>query len=125
MIQSEGGSRVNRRSFLTTAASLAAASALPKRVEAQAAPPSAERSASRQAPAVRTRGPGGFSPERIARLRSAMNVYTERGDVPGIAWAVARRNEIHWGVHGVQAVGGDAMRRDSIFRIALILTSPR
>ena len=116
----ESESRVNRRSFLTTAASLAAVSALPERAEAQAAPPSGVRSETRQAPAVRTRGPGGFSTARIARLRSAMNAYTERGGVPGIVWAVSRGRELHTGVHGVNAVGGDAMRRDSIFRIASV-----
>jgi len=120
MTHSETGTRrVDRRSFLATAAALTATSTLPDVVEAQAAAPPAP--SPTRAPAVQTRGPGGFSAARIERLRATMNAYTARGDVPGIVWALSRRAELHTGVHGVQATDtAAAMRRDSIFRIASV-----
>ncbi|HTV52929.1 MAG TPA: serine hydrolase domain-containing protein [Steroidobacteraceae bacterium] len=61
----------------------------------------------------------GFSPPRLARLRQAMAAHLESGELPGIATLVGRGEERHVETLGVKAFGGgDAMRRDTIFRIA-------
>lgn len=47
-----------------------------------------------------------------------MDGHVERGEVPGIVTLVSRRGETHVDAVGAKAVGGDPMRRDTIFRIA-------
>lgn len=60
----------------------------------------------------------GFSSDRLARLEDVMRGYVERGIVPGLAWLVSRGGEVHAGVAGTTAIGGDtAVRRDTIFRV--------
>jgi CubicO group peptidase (beta-lactamase class C family) len=57
----------------------------------------------------------------IADLHASMSGYVERGDIPGIVTLVARGDEIHVSAVGTMIVGGtQAMRRDTIFRIASI-----
>jgi len=65
------------------------------------------------------RRPGGLSTARLARMHDVMAGYVERGEVPGLVTLVGRRGEVHVDAVGMKAVGGrDAMRRDTIFRIA-------
>ncbi|WP_378948564.1 serine hydrolase domain-containing protein [Mesorhizobium sp. ANAO-SY3R2] len=67
---------------------------------------------------------GHFAADRLGRMRSVMAGHVERGDVPGLVWAVSRGGETHVEAVGTLALGGTApMRRDSIFRIAS-LTKP-
>lgn len=62
---------------------------------------------------------GGFSEARLARLRSVLGGYVERGELPGLVALAARRGAVHVETIGVQSVGGsEPMRRDTIFRIA-------
>ncbi len=62
---------------------------------------------------------GGLSKERLARMRETMTGYVSRGEVPGMVTAIARRGETHVEAIGMKAVGSsDAMRADTIFRIA-------
>lgn len=62
---------------------------------------------------------GGLSKARLSRMHDIMAGYVERGDVPGIVTLVGRRGEVHVDAIGTKAVGGgEAMRRDTIFRIA-------
>lgn len=53
----------------------------------------------------------GLDSARLARMRGVLDGYVERGDVPGLVWAVARRGDVHGGVAGDVAT-------DSIFRIS-------
>ena len=55
----------------------------------------------------------------LARVDAVVTGYVERGDVPGAAWLVARRGDVHTGTAGCLAVdGGGPIERDAIFRIA-------
>jgi CubicO group peptidase (beta-lactamase class C family) len=67
--------------------------------------------------------PGGLSPARLARMHAVMGGYVERGEVPGIVTLVSRHGDVSVDALGRQAVGGEATRRDTIFRIAS-LTKP-
>jgi CubicO group peptidase (beta-lactamase class C family) len=51
-------------------------------------------------------------------MRDVMAGYVERGEVPGLVTLVCRRGEVHVDAIGRQAIGGDPIRRDTIFRIA-------
>ena len=61
---------------------------------------------------------GGLSEARLGRMREVMAGHVERGEVPGLVALVDRRGEVHVDALGTKAVGGDPMRRDTIFRIA-------
>ncbi|HEX4148088.1 MAG TPA: serine hydrolase domain-containing protein [Pirellulales bacterium] len=62
---------------------------------------------------------GGFSNARLERLHDTMAGYVERGEVPGLALLLNRHGETHVDVLGTLAIGGsEAVRRDTIFRIA-------
>jgi CubicO group peptidase (beta-lactamase class C family) len=64
------------------------------------------------------RNSGGWSKERLGRMRDAMAGYVQRGEVPGIVTLVGRHGEMQVDALGTKAVGGkDPMRRDTIFRI--------
>ena len=63
----------------------------------------------------------------LARIEDVMAGYVARGDVPGLAWLVARRGEVHTGVAGTMGVAdpasglpgsSDPMALDAIFRIS-------
>lgn len=67
---------------------------------------------------------GGFSQDRLARMKRVMDSHVERGDLPGFVWALHRHGETIVEAGGALEIGGQAqMRRDSIFRIAS-LTKP-
>jgi Beta-lactamase class C and other penicillin binding proteins len=51
-------------------------------------------------------------------MHHVMSGYVERGEVPGLVTLVSRRGEVHVDAIGTKSIGGDAIRRDSIFRIA-------
>ncbi len=61
---------------------------------------------------------GGFSGARLYRMREVMAGHVGRGHAPGIVTLVSRRGETHVDAVGTKTVGGDPMRRDTIFRIA-------
>jgi CubicO group peptidase (beta-lactamase class C family) len=61
---------------------------------------------------------GGLSEARRGRMHDIMAGYVERDDLPGIVTLVSRRGEVHVDTIGRQALGGDPMRRDTIFRIS-------
>src|SRR5688572_33166159 len=66
----------------------------------------------------------GLSRARLGRMHDIMAGHVESGEVPGLVTLVSRRGEVHVDAIGAQAVGGsEAMRRDTIFRIAS-LTKP-
>jgi CubicO group peptidase (beta-lactamase class C family) len=71
----------------------------------------------------RAMGAGGFSKQRLDRMRAAMAGHVERGYIPGAVTLVSRRGETHVEALGKMAVGGAPMKRDTIFRIAS-LTKP-
>jgi CubicO group peptidase (beta-lactamase class C family) len=61
---------------------------------------------------------------QTAALHAAMIKHVERGDVPGVVTLVAQGEDVYVDAVGMQAVGArDAMRHDTIFRIAS-LTKP-
>jgi CubicO group peptidase (beta-lactamase class C family) len=66
---------------------------------------------------------GGWSGARLGRMHDVMSGHVERGEVPGLVTLVSRRGEVRADAIGTKAVGGDAMRRDTIFRISS-LTKP-
>src|SRR4051812_28509854 len=56
---------------------------------------------------------------RLARLRALIETQAERGTVGGVAWLVARDDDVEVGVAGVLTRGEAApVQRDTIFRIA-------
>jgi len=61
---------------------------------------------------------GVFSVSRLDRMRDVMAAHVGRGHVPGLVTLVSRRGETHVDAVGAKAVGGEPMRRDTIFRIA-------
>ena len=61
---------------------------------------------------------GGLSGPRLRRVHDVMAGYVERGEVPGLVAAVSRHGEVHVVETGAKAIGGDPVRRDTIFRIA-------
>jgi CubicO group peptidase (beta-lactamase class C family) len=61
---------------------------------------------------------GGLSKSRLGRMHDCMAGYVARGEVPGLVTLVSRRGETHVDAIGVKTLGGDAIRRDTIFRIA-------
>src|SRR6266508_1832275 len=64
-------------------------------------------------------GTGGLSRARLGRMHDVMAGYVERGEVPGLVTLISRRSEVHIDAIGMQAIGGsEAMRHDTIFRIA-------
>jgi CubicO group peptidase (beta-lactamase class C family) len=65
-----------------------------------------------------TKNTGGLSEVRRGRMHDVMSGYVERDDLPGIVTLVSRRGEVHVDTIGRQALGGDPMRRDTIFRIS-------
>jgi CubicO group peptidase (beta-lactamase class C family) len=61
----------------------------------------------------------GFCGTRLAHIGPALSRYLDRGDVPGLVALVARGDEVHVTVLGVQDVAdGTPLRPDTIFRIA-------
>src|SRR5437870_445033 len=64
------------------------------------------------------RSTGGFSEARLGRMHDVMAGYVERGEVPGLVTLVSRRGEVHVDAIGAKAVGGEPVRRDTIFRIS-------
>jgi CubicO group peptidase (beta-lactamase class C family) len=63
---------------------------------------------------------GGLSVARLQRLEEIVAGHVERGGVPGLAWAIARRGEVHGGAAGTFEPGGDGreVAPDTIFRIS-------
>jgi len=61
----------------------------------------------------------GFDSGRLVRLRDVMAGHVERDSVGGVAWLVARGDDVEVGVAGALSRGEPApVQRDSIFRIA-------
>jgi CubicO group peptidase (beta-lactamase class C family) len=60
----------------------------------------------------------GFSKERLGRLHSALAAHVGASDIPGLVALVSRGDHVHVKAFGAQSVGGSAMRRNTIFRIA-------
>ncbi len=61
---------------------------------------------------------GGLSTTRLVRMHDVMARHVEPGHVPGVITAISRRGAVHIDMIGTQAVGGDPIRRDTIFRVA-------
>lgn len=63
---------------------------------------------------------GALSEARLERLADVMARHVESGDVPGLAWLLARRGEVHAGAAGTFEPGGAGkpVTRDTIFRIS-------
>jgi CubicO group peptidase (beta-lactamase class C family) len=59
----------------------------------------------------------GFSAARLGRMHEVMAAHVASGEVPGLVTLVSRRGEVHVDAIGAKEVGGDPVRRDSIFRI--------
>src|SRR5262245_41213611 len=64
-----------------------------------------------------------WDPARLARLDEVLHAHVDAvaatGRVPGLAWVVARGDEVHAGAAGTLTIeGGDSVDRDTIFRIA-------
>jgi CubicO group peptidase (beta-lactamase class C family) len=55
---------------------------------------------------------------RLARVRDVMADHVAQGRVPGVVTLVSRRGETHVEAVGALALGGPAMQRDTIFRVA-------
>jgi CubicO group peptidase (beta-lactamase class C family) len=61
-----------------------------------------------------------MSTARLQRLATVVAGHVERGDVPGLAWVISRRGEVHGGAVGTFEPGGEGaeVARDTIFRIS-------
>jgi CubicO group peptidase (beta-lactamase class C family) len=68
----------------------------------------------------------GMSSERLARIRTAMQRYVDRGLVPGVVMLVARRGRVvNFDAIGYRDVESKApMTTDTIFRIASPIRFP-
>jgi CubicO group peptidase (beta-lactamase class C family) len=51
-------------------------------------------------------------------MHDVMAGYVERDEIPGLVTLVSRRSETYVDTIGAQSVGGEPMRRDTIFRIS-------
>jgi CubicO group peptidase (beta-lactamase class C family) len=51
-------------------------------------------------------------------MHDVMAGYVERGEIPGMVTLVSRGGEVEVDALGMKAIGGDPVRRDTIFRIA-------
>lgn len=60
---------------------------------------------------------GGLSQARLGRMHTVMAGHVERGEIPGLVTLLSRRGETQIDAIGAQSVGGEPMRRDTIFRI--------
>jgi CubicO group peptidase (beta-lactamase class C family) len=65
----------------------------------------------------RTMSGGGLSKARLGRMHDVLAGHVGSGQVPGLVTLISRRGEVHVDAIGAKAVGGDPVRRDSIFRI--------
>lgn len=64
---------------------------------------------------------GGFSEERLDRMREVLAGHVERGRVPGLVTGIDRRGDVVVDALGTLAFDGDEpIRRDTIFRIASV-----
>jgi CubicO group peptidase (beta-lactamase class C family) len=64
---------------------------------------------------------GAWSRPRLDRMHDVMDGYVERGYLPGLVTLISRRGETHVDVIGTMAFdSAEAMRRDTIFRIASV-----
>ena len=59
-----------------------------------------------------------LSPAALDGLRRSLAEHIGRGELPGLVAVVARGDETHIEVQGHASPGGDALRRDTIFRIS-------
>jgi CubicO group peptidase (beta-lactamase class C family) len=62
----------------------------------------------------------GFDRAALARIDQIVEQAVEQGQAPGVVAAVARGPDVHVATAGAMAVGGAAMRRDTLFRISSI-----
>ena len=60
----------------------------------------------------------GFDQAVLARIDRVVAQAVEQGQAPGVVAAVARGPAVHVAAAGAMAVGGDPMRRDTLFRIS-------
>ena len=60
----------------------------------------------------------GFDQALLARIDRVVAQAVEQGQAPGVVAAVARGPAVHVATAGAMAVGGDPMRRDTLFRIS-------
>ncbi len=60
----------------------------------------------------------GFDQAVLARIDRVAAQAVEQGQAPGVVAAVARGPAVHVATAGAMAVGGDPMRRDTLFRIS-------
>src|ERR1700758_2685950 len=63
-------------------------------------------------------GAGVLSAGRLRRMHDTLARHVESGGVPGWVALVSRHGEIHADAIGRMAIGGAAVTRDTIFRIA-------
>jgi CubicO group peptidase (beta-lactamase class C family) len=59
-----------------------------------------------------------FDKKRLGRMHEVLGVHVAGGDVPGLVALVSRHGETHVEVIGKRTLGGDPIRRDTIFRVA-------
>jgi CubicO group peptidase (beta-lactamase class C family) len=62
----------------------------------------------------------GLDRAALARIDQIVEQAVEQGQAPGVVAAVARGPDMHVATAGAMAVGGAAMRRDTLFRISSI-----
>jgi CubicO group peptidase (beta-lactamase class C family) len=62
--------------------------------------------------------PQAFTKEGLENVHATMAGYVDRGALPGLVTLLNRRGEVHVDPIGHSSIGGEPMRRDTIFRIA-------
>lgn len=60
---------------------------------------------------------GGLSKTRLGRMHDVMARHVEEGRAPGVITLLCRRGEVHVDAIGHKALGGEPLRRDTLFRI--------
>ena len=60
----------------------------------------------------------GLSKTRLGRMHDVMARHVEHGGVPGLVTAISRGDDVQVDAIGRKTIGGAAVQRDTIFRIA-------
>ena len=60
-----------------------------------------------------------FDTARLSRMDDVLSAHASTGAVPGLAWAIARGDQVHRGTAGTfELGGGSVVEHDTIFRIS-------
>ncbi len=104
----------SRRTFLMNSAASASMATVAQTTDAGSGRPARAEQTKQEKSAM---GQSGFSKARLGRMHDVLAGHVASGEVPGLVTLISRHGEVVVDAIGAKAVGGDPVRRDSIFRI--------